>query len=196
MRHFERSAPCLEARDLVLLTILGTVYGGSAPLTQIVATAKEMAPQDWQPTLDVIGGCVTRAIEARLLAPAASSAPDGPICIEITDLGREVLRDLLRRSIPPHLGGLSRTCVAAKLCFLESLAPVDRFHQVDQLARMYRADLEALRRRSECPRRWPPQSRRWLHHEIERFEWELAWLDRLRLDIAPTAPRVVGGLES
>lgn len=177
------SSRCLEPRDLLLLTVLGAVQSGCSSLSQVTATAKELAPQDWQPTNDLIGAGVKGAVKARLLDLACCDDVASPTCLNITDPGRSFLRDLLRRSLPSHMGGVGRACVAAKLSFLEHLPPRERSAQLEELAKVYRGSLITLQRRSQTRATPAYRSRHWLHHEIERFEWELAWLDRLRSEI-------------
>ena len=180
----ERPSHYLEARDLILLIVLGAVQSGCVSVGQVIATAKEMAPQDWQPTNDVVGAGVKMAGKAHLLDLVPSEDLVPPVRLQISDRGRTVLRDLLRRSLPPYMGGAGRACVAAKLSFLDHLSPEERSGQLEELARAYRGALVALHQRSQAPAT-AYRSRRWLDHEIERFEWELAWLDRLRSTIGP-----------
>lgn len=183
MKRAERPYPCLESKDLALVIVLGVVHEGSASLCEIITAAKELAPQHWQPTVDVVSSGIVSALNAGWLRPSSSLDRDDAQHWEITESGRGALRDLLRRSVPRHGDRVSRTCVAAKLSFLECLDPAERSLEVEELARLHREGLEALQRLcEECPAR-RPSSRRWLHHEIERFEWELAWLDRLRSDM-------------
>ncbi len=140
-------------------------------------------------------------MKTSLLRLACPREPDPTFELEITESGRGVLRCLLRRSVPCHAGGFHRTCVAAKLCFLEFLDPDEQLIQMEQLARDYRDHIEALRNRLDPRSTDKSDSRstdksdsrsadksapcRRLAHEIERFEWELARLDRLRSDMRP-----------
>lgn len=172
----------LDPSDVVLLTVLGAVHDAPRSLAEIIAAARDLAPDAWQPTADVIGDGVAGAINAGLLeaVPAATAAS---VIFRITDHGRTAFRDLLRRPAPCQGEPLRRTCMATKLCYLDCLEPLERSSQLEDLARPYQDGIEELRRRSaeQSARLSPPQ--RWLHHEIERCEWELAWLDRLRTDM-------------
>ena len=172
----------LDPSDVVLLTVLGAVHDAPRPLAEIIASARALAPDAWQPTADVICDGVAGAIDAGLLeaVPAATATS---VSFGITDRGRTAFRDLLRRPAPCQGEPLRRTCMATKLCYLDCLDPLDRSSQLEDLARPYQDGIEELRRRwadqSACPS--PPH--RGLHHEIERCEWALAWLDCLRTDL-------------
>jgi len=182
----------LETNDVILLSILGAVRDDRAPLNAIISTAKEMAPEDWQPTADLVSGCILNAVNTSLLRLACPGEPDPALQLEITESGRYVLRRLLKQSIPCHRGGFGRTCLAAKLCFLECLDPHEQLLQIEELAQGYREHIEVLRNHLDTRAMYRSVPRRWLGHEIERFEWELAWLDRLRSDLRrPSEPKPV-----
>lgn len=183
MRQFGSSLSGLEARDVVLLSVLGAVGDRGAALSEVVPAAKEIAPEDWQPTADVIAGCVVDAIDTGWIRATSGSEPGAVTRLEITPSGRKALRDLLCKPTPEHWGGLIRSFIAAKLCFLELLDPTERSVQVEALAGLYRDGLAALRCRAGAPPLSPSRPHRWLDHEIERFEWELSWLERLQADL-------------
>ena len=188
MHRMHALPPSFRPGDLVLLTILGTARGGRTSAQEIVDVAKEIAPDEWQPTGDVIVAGIATSLNARLLRRIESSISDSPVLLEITDIGCRVLRELLHRSLPANRGSFARACVAAKLCFLDDLDPVERSVELERLATQYRSCLESLNRRSDAPLAealvaWRGRSKRWLDHEVERLEWELVWLGRLRSSI-------------
>lgn len=187
MKSIQVSNRPLEASDVVLLSVLGAVHDNRAPVNHVIATAKEIAPQEWQPTTDLVADCVVGAINKRLLRLENVGECPSTSQVEITESGRVVLCHLLRKSIPCHWGGFSRTCLAAKLYFLECLDPNERMIQIETLAQVHRQGIEALKKTCEsyADRRSPPGL--WLKHEIERYQWELDWLDRLRSKM-PTPP--------
>jgi hypothetical protein len=99
----------LEAKDVVLLSVLGAVHDSRAPLNEIVESANNMAPHEWQPTADIVGDCLLSAVNKRLLTVECPRNRGSALQVEITETGRSVLRHLLRRSIPCQWGGFSRT---------------------------------------------------------------------------------------
>lgn len=117
------------------------------------------------------------------LKVAGSGKPDRTLRYEITGRGRRVLHHLLKRSVPCLWGSFNRTCVAAKLCFLEYLDPEEIRIQIEDMAQVQREGIESLRKRCTEYSNGGALPRHWLHHEIERYQWELTWLDRLRSDM-------------
>ena len=179
----------LEPSDILPLTVLGAAANTCVSLNDIIALATTIAPQDWRPTVEVVGNGVLNAIDAGLIILVPMTQPGVPVHFSITESGRAALHDLLRRAVPSSCGGPSRACMAAKLCFLECLDPAERSGEVEALTRSHRQVLETLRDRFKEQTASGMSARRWLHHEIERFEWELAWLDRLHADIAKASCR-------
>ncbi|MCP5365575.1 MAG: hypothetical protein H6905_10185 [Hyphomicrobiales bacterium] len=178
--------PCMDLKpdDVVLVSVLGAVHDSCLPLNEIIAVANNMAPEVWQPTAQVIGNCIVSALNAGQLRLSAPVNCYAGVCYEITDFGRHVLRDRLRKSLPSQCASLARTCVAAKLCFLDCMEAADQTIQVEELAHAYRNRLKALQQREEGCAGSRCHSKLWLDHEIERCGWELAWLERLRSNIS------------
>lgn len=179
--------PALQSGDITLLVLLGSVRAGGARFDAIAATARELAPLHWQPTPDVLEAALGVALDNGLLRMVPGACDAATPLLEITPRGTAAYRALLRRSVPCSAGGPCRTCIAAKLCFLDDLEPGERSMEVDALARLYRQTLTAIRERYDAPAPNSAVSRRWLRHEIDRLEWELGWFDRLRAAVEADA---------
>ncbi len=183
MAHPQGQTQHLDSSDITLLSVLGTVRDDRVPLTDIISAAKEIAPEEWQPTVELVENCVVSAMNKSLLRLSCPFEPEPPFELEITESGRSALRCLLRRSVPCLAGGFARTCVAAKLCFLEFLDPDEQLTQMEQLACNYRKHVSALRNQLASRSTDKSARSRRLADEIERFEWERTRLDRLRTNL-------------
>ncbi len=63
----------LDSSDIVLLSVLGTVRDDRAPLNDIISAAKEVAPEDWQPTTELVRGLCRRSDEDKSVAACVPS---------------------------------------------------------------------------------------------------------------------------
>lgn len=164
----------MEPSDLVLLVVLGTAGRAPTSLKEVAATARLLAPQDWQPTADTICGAVRRALADDLVTMSGTGAAT---TLKTTPLGRLCLVDLLRKPIPRSTGGFIRTCMSVKLSFLDVLPQPERGAHADELAHLYRDAIAVLRRLERLPRPFAGPALDEMRHEIVRMESELTWLD-------------------
>jgi hypothetical protein len=164
----------MDPGDVALLVVLGTAEGSSATMEEVAGTARLLAPQDWQPTSEVLTSCISRALSADLLT--TDSREEANPRLHTTDAGRKCIGDLLRKSIPPGTGGFTRTCMSVKLCFLHHLPALERSEQMRDLMYFYQQELAVRVRLKRLQRPAATTSARWVCHEIERLESELAWL--------------------
>ena len=173
----------MAPQQTVLLAVLGATQLGYGSVGEIMETAKHVASADWQPTGDVIASCIRDAIEAELVRAEVEDGLDGRCRLQMTDVGTERLFEMLLSSVPVA-GGVGRVCVAMRLCFLGALLPEARSECVAAVRRDYERELAELRRRcSRCPCR-NPFVHLWMDREIDRIEWEMAWLDRFQSEAA------------
>lgn len=166
--------------DLALLVVLGTAERGPVSLKEIVATARLLAPQDWQPTTETIGGAAERAV-ADGLATVVGDALSPEAALETTHLGRDRMVALLRKPIPRSSGGFIRSCMCAKACFLDCLPYPERGGHAGELAQLYREAVDLLHRLQGLPRPLAGSALDDLRHETVRLESELAWLEGMAL---------------
>lgn len=197
----------LEPSDVVLLVVLGTAGRAPVPFAEVAATARLLAPRDWQPTTETICSAVARALADGLVEtahfradhpaqhPAGQSADQfadrsadrnadrsavttaATTALATTPLGRTRLIDLLRKPIPRSTGAFIRTCMTVKLCFLDALTQPERGDHADLLAHHYREAIDSLRRLERLPLPLAGPALDQLRLEIVRLESELAWLD-------------------
>jgi len=168
----------LSPNDLVLLVALGTAGRAPAPLEDIVATAKSLAPRDWQPIRETICAAGTRALAERSLTLSGTGLE---AVLATSPRGRSRLADLLRQPIPRWTGGFVRACMSVKLSFLDALAQPERGDQAEDLALLYRDAIEALARLASAPGPLSGSAASELRRERMRMESELIWLDAMTL---------------
>lgn len=182
----------LEPSDLVLLVVLGTAGRAPVPIAEVVATARLLAPRDWQPTTDTICSAVERGLADGLIATADQPADrsgdrnadrnaGAATALMTTPLGRQHLMGLLRKPIPRSTGAFIRACMTVKLCFLDALTQPERGDHADLLAHHYREAIDVLRRLERLPRPLAGPALDELRLDIVRLESELAWLDGMTL---------------
>jgi hypothetical protein len=172
----------LSPRDLALLVVLGTAGRAPAPLEDIVAAAKSLAPRDWQPTRETIGGAVARALGEGSLRLSGTGLET---VVTTSPHGRSRLADLLRQPIPRWTGGFARACMSAKLSFLDALAQPERGDRAEDLALLYRDAIETLARLASLPGPLAGPAASVLRHERMRMDCELVWLDAMTLRHLP-----------
>ncbi|MGF1639786.1 MAG: hypothetical protein ACFCUO_02435 [Rhodospirillales bacterium] len=168
----------MEPSDVTLLIALGTAGRAPASFADIVAAAKEVAPADWQPTVDTLRATVERAIMDGLIAPRSHDA-DRQTVLSTTPSGRLRIVALLRKPIPRASGGFVRTCMSAKLWSLDHLPPPERGDHVRGLRRLYRDAIDELDRLRRLPAALAGSAAAHLGGDIARLEGDLAWLDAM-----------------
>ena len=191
----------LDAGGLAMLAVLGAVSEGFGTFAEIAATARSIAPCDWQPTRDVLIGAANEALDDGLLCRDDPAERDdraeraGAPRLAISDAGQGRLCDLLRRRAPDCRGPIGRAATALKVCFLGALDPESACGMLEDLSRSLRGDLTTLRQGcGACPAR-RDYALRCMDREIERIEQEIAWLERLQADLhAGRSPRTEGGV--
>lgn len=166
----------MDPSDVALLFILGSADPGPARFEDICAAARYVAPQDWQPTSEVIRASAERAIRDGLLFLCRTEGV-GADALETTRLGRAMILALLRKPIPGGGGSFPRTCMTVKLCFLHLLPPPARTAEGAALDGLYRSALDVVRRLQELPPALGGPARVDLRAERVRLESELAWLE-------------------
>lgn len=171
-------AVSMHPSDLAMLVVLGTAHGYPASPEAVATAARQLAPQDWQPTGDIIGSAIERAI-ARGLVTGGREPDAATAAVQTTPLGHLRIVDLLRKPIPRSTGGFVRACATAKLCFLHHLPQTERSDHAEQLAELYRGAMALLLRMKQLPRPLAGSVLEDLRFELIRMESELAWLDGL-----------------
>lgn len=198
------SERAMQPNDIVTLSVLGVVHSAPVPVDRIVEAAKEIAPDDWQPTAEMVLSVVRSAKERRWIdfdwGVPLSREPH----LAITEIGRGVLRDLLTKPLPVAASGFARTCMAVKISFLDCLDPEARWSEIERLRDAHIERLSVLRSKAARSRDRRACWRLWRDHEIDRLQWELSWLERFAMDAtvmsqsddsvrsSPERPRVAG----
>jgi hypothetical protein len=168
----------MDPADVALLFILGSAEPAPARFEDICAAARYVAPQDWQPTSEVMRASTERAIRDGLLF-LCSGEGDAADALETTRLGRTMILTLLRKPIPGGGGSFPRTCMTVKLCFLHLLPPPARHAEAATLEALYRSAVDIVRRLQGLPPALGGAARADLRAERVRLESELAWLEAL-----------------
>lgn len=157
--------------DVALLLVLGTAARAPATLAHLVATARDVAPCDWQPTTDTIAAAARRALA---LGYAYERQAGTDVALETTPHGRDHMVQLLRKPLPTGPDGFVRTCMSAKSVFLDHLPAPERGEHAAELVVLYRGTIAAAcRLRAALAGALPGD----LAGEYLRLESERAWLD-------------------
>ena len=168
----------MQPSDLALLVVLGSACGCPASPEVIAGSAKQLAPQDWQPTTDTVGAAIERAIAIGLVTVDDDAKAD-ITAVRTTPLGRLEMIDLLCKPIPYSTGGFVRACMTAKLRFLHHLPKPERTDHAKDLAQLYRDAIEVLGRVRQLPRPLAGPVLDHLRNQMGCMESELAWLDSM-----------------
>ncbi len=176
----------MSPSDVALLLVLGAAEEEATPFEDICSTARLIAPEDWQPTSEVMAAAAERALGDGLVV-RAGEAVDGRTPLATTDLGRREIARLLRKPIPSGSGGFMRTCMSAKLCFLHLLPPPERGVEAVALAAHYREAIHFVERLQRLPRALAGSAVNDLGVERVRLDSEPAWLQGMRA--WPSLPR-------
>jgi hypothetical protein len=169
----------MDPSDVALLFILGTADAAPARFDDICAAARYVAPDDWQPTSEVMRASVERAVGDGLLFLCSDEAT-GVQMLETTLLGRSAILGLLRKPIPAGAGGFARTCMTVKLCFLHHLPPLARQAESAALEALYLSAVGIVRSLQQLPPSLGGPAEANLRAERVRLESELAWLEAVR----------------
>jgi hypothetical protein len=168
----------MNSCDVALLLILGTAEGGATRFEDICTTARYVAPQDWQPTSEVMRTAAERAIRDGLVV-LLTDRGSGTEVLETTRLGQAAIITLMRKTIPQGGGGFARTCMTVRLCFLHLLPPPARDTESAALERLYRRAIDVVRRLQQLPPALAGPAYADLRSERVRLESELAWLEAM-----------------
>lgn len=166
--------PCrpLEARDVILLSLLGLLAEGAMDQGDLVDTARRLGGRDWQPTTEVIAGTMDSARNHGWIA-----LPPGQVTglAQITESGRIRFQELLVRPIPP-CAALARIQVTMLACFVETAPATLRPRLIANMTAYYQAELAGVPTGcQDCPH---PLRRR-AAQERRRILAELGWLERI-----------------
>jgi hypothetical protein len=164
--------------DVTQLAVLGIADRCPTTLTEIVETARTLAPLDWQPTTDTIHATVERSVERRLAECHTPSTPGGGV-LQTTPCGRIRILELLRTPLPAATGGFLRTCISVKACFLDHVPLLERGDLAFELAAVYRQARGIMNHLNQLPHPLAGTALRNLRAEIVRLDSEIVWLEAM-----------------
>jgi Putative AphA-like transcriptional regulator len=129
----------MQPSDVACIVVLGVASDRPMSSSGVTQIAQALAPHDWQPTADMIGLTVDRAVSANMLAFSGSDGTAEPT-FQTTEHGRERMDALLRLPITASTGGFMRTCVRVKLAFLRHLPAHERVSIGAALVQLYQSE--------------------------------------------------------
>ena len=174
-----------EALRLAALALLAE---GPRPYGEVAVEIRRFTSRMLGPSLDVLGTSIELLRHEGLIEPIGrragpSQSLSADTTVQITDAGRDALKELLTSPIRAPMTDLSRMVVALKLRFLHLLDAAEQKAQFEMLSEATTAELARLadlRAQNAAP---DNAFGDWLDQEIAQTEARRAWYQRRLTDL-------------
>ncbi len=176
----------LMPKEAIRLTALALLRQGPRGYAQLADEVRHFTTRFWGPTLDIMASSIELMRLEGLIETAEEGETPGAALLRLSDGGESELHDLLRATVRVTTNDFNKLVVALKLRFIDLLPPDERRDQVETLIEMREGELARL-----CDLRATAHADegsyflRWLDHDVDRCERDLAWLRDLRSELDP-----------
>ncbi len=177
----------LTPREAIRLCALGTLAAEPMRYSALANAIRHFVSRILGPSLDLMGTSIellrleglVRAVPP-IGGPMTDAGPEDDARLEITDAGRNELRNLLIANIRAASTDLNKLIVALKFRFLHHLGAADRQAQLDLLVESCEKELARLEDLRAHHAGDPGALAAWLDHDIAAIERRIAWLGDFR----------------
>ena len=173
----------LMPKEAIRLAALGLLERGPARYGDLANEVRHFTTRYWGPTLDVMASSIELMRLEGLIDVQAEGETPGDAVLRLTDAGRDELQELLGAQVRVASSDFNKLIVALKLRFLDALGPDERVEQAEDLIELREAELARLKDLRAAHAGDNSYFARWLDHDIERIEADLAWFQGLRDDL-------------
>lgn len=165
--------------EALRLCTLGTLAIRPHTYAELAREVRAFASRIVGPSLDMMGLSIEVLRAEGLVRPLDGTDDPADATLELTDDGREELRELMISNLRSPMDGNSQLVFALKLRFLHLLSETDA---QDQVARMREISENERARLSDLKLRYGDEPGRfdaWLDIQLAEVDERLAWLDSL-----------------
>jgi len=163
--------------EALRLCTLGTLAVQPQTYAELAREVRTFASRIVGPSLDMMGLSIEVLIAEGLVRPTTDSSDAADEMLDITDAGREVLRELMVSNLRSPVDGNSQLVFALKLRFLHLLSDAEAESQIERMREISeneQARLIDLKARYGAE---PGKFDAWLELELAQVEARLKWLD-------------------
>jgi hypothetical protein len=171
--------------EAIRLAALGILTTGPKKYGALAVEVRHFASRMLGPSLDILGTSIELLRYEGLIETAGARAAPGQSLtadstVQLTEAGREKLKELLTSRVKAPLTDLSKLVIALKLRFLHLLAPEEQRAQLEMLVELTESELARL---NDLRTQYAESGNLlgdWLAQDIAQTEQRLAWYrDRL-----------------
>ena len=161
----------LSANDIGEFSILGICYSKPLHFDKIITVAKNLMPEFWSPTADVVDTCVYRCVNAGYLKLNKTNALSD--FVQITALGKKRLHNLVLRNPSDECSSKLYAWEFLQFCFLDFIDYDTAKTVLFNLRSRLQERLSNFRQRSELCPHTGRYTNLWLSIETSRLETSL-----------------------
>ncbi len=173
----------LMPKEAIRLTALALLRQGPRSYAQLANEVRHFTTRFWGPTLDVMASSIELMRLEGLIETAEEGETPGEALLRLGEAGEAELHELLSATVRVQANDFNKLVVALKLRFIDLLPPDERRDQVETLIEMREGELARLCDLRAAHADEGRHFRRWLDHDVDRCERDLAWLRDLRSEL-------------
>lgn len=162
--------------EAIRLCMLGTLALKPHTYADLAREVRAFTSRIAGPSLDMMGSSIEVLRAEGLLAPQQSLPDPTRETLELTDSGREELRDLLISNLRSPVDGVSQLVFALKLRFLHLLNAEDARDQIERMREISETEHARLLDLKQRYGSEPGEFDAWLDLELAQIEDRLHWL--------------------
>jgi DNA-binding MarR family transcriptional regulator len=171
--------------EAIRLAALGILTTGPKKYGALAVEVRHFASRMLGPSLDILGTSIELLRYEGLIETVGARATPGQSLtadstVQLTEAGREKLKELLTSRVKAPLTDLSKLVIALKLRFLHLLTPEEQRAQLEMLVELTESELARL---NDLRTQYAESGNLlgdWLAQDIAQTEQRLAWYrDRL-----------------
>ena len=169
--------------EAVRLAALALLADGPRPYGELAVEVRRFTSRMLGPSLDVLGTSIELLRHEGLIEPIGrragpSQSLSADTSVQLTEVGRTELKELLTSRVRAPMTDLSRMVVALKLRFLHLLEPAEQKAQFEMLVELTTAELARLADLRTQNAQPGDTFGAWLDQEITQTEQRRAWYER------------------
>ena len=165
--------------EALRLCTLGTLAVQPQTYENLAREVRKFASRIVGPSLDIMGLSIEVLIAEGLVRPTIGLPDAADEILELTDVGREVLRELMVSNLRSPVDGNSQLVFALKLRFLHLLSDAEAESQIERMREISENEQARLIDLKAQYGAEPGKFDGWLELELSQVDARLKWLDSL-----------------